>query len=304
MSSLYESAPGVHLYRGDAFETAAALPTASVDCIVTSPPHWAHRDYGTATWRGGDSTCQHTRGDTPHQRRTARSCRLCGARFRDAQYGLEPTLNHYVHHLRQVAEELARVLRPDGTLWLNLRDNYAYHRLSSDSERAFPGARHKSLCGIPWRVVFALQEHGWIVRNAIVWHKPNAVPDPSRERFSNRYEMLFLLTRNPDAVVIPEDIQDRARNSGDVWTMSTTPSQRRHPAPFPVELAARCIAAGSVRGGTVLDPFSGSGTTGVAARELGRRYVGIDLRTDYHDLALARLRKYSGTTSTGASVPS
>jgi DNA modification methylase len=191
----------------------------------------------------------------------------------------------------------------------------------------------KNLLGIPWRVAFTLQDDGWILRNAIVWSKPNAMPESVTDRLSNRYEHLFLLTRSrrywfnldpirePHTTIVTatgavrylrdgEQFQNRTktvheslhkgdygrkdgnvtqgrhgnelgRNPGDVWTIPTTPFPGAHFAVMPVELARRCIAAGCKPGGIVLDPFSGSGTTGLAANQLGHRYVGIDLNADY-----------------------
>ncbi|MER6901690.1 site-specific DNA-methyltransferase, partial [Amycolatopsis sp. NPDC000740] len=214
----------------------------------------------------------------------------------------------------------------------------------------------KNLVGMPWRVAFALQSDGWILRNAIVWHKPNAMPESVRDRVSNRYEMLFLLTKQqkyffdldpireplarPEAVgegsVIggankgryggigatarrrghsvygkyrdaepfagktPGDAMRptgarhtaahaRGKNPGDVWSIPTRPLREAHFAAFPVDIPLRCIAAGCPSGGVVLDPFSGAATTGLAARQLGRSYLGIDLNPEFHAIGLRRL---------------
>lgn len=218
MMVLYYRNAGTELYVGDAVKVLKTMAESSVDCVVTSPPHWGLRDYGTATWLGGDPRCRHTLGTTPHQRRTAKKsrtlresigsakrCRKCGAVCCDPQYGLEPTIDAYVERLRVVSAEIARVLAAHGTFWLNLRDSYSYHAngtgrtdtstAEKPSHVAEGAVTHKSLFGLPWRIAFALQADGWIVRNAIVWNKPNAIPDPALDRLSSRYELLFLLVK-------------------------------------------------------------------------------------------------------------
>lgn len=295
----------VTLLLGDALETLRTLPDGSVDCIVTSPPYYGLRDYGTP-----------------------------------GQYGLEETPAAYVETLRKVFAEARRVLRHDGTLWLNLGDSYYSGRgnpgpNSTDSKQSArrgwvrpvdrPGqswGTQKSLLGIPWRTAFALQDGGWILRNEIVWHKPNAMPESVRDRLSSRHEHLFMFAKSQryhfdlDAIREPHATPERAsgagafrarnihhqrtatgtymgpdargRNPGDVWTVATRPYPAAHFATFPIELPLRCIKAGCKPGGVVLDPFSGSGTTGAATRQLGRRYIGVDLNPAYHDLAVQR----------------
>ena len=337
MNSLYYRDETVELRVGDALHVMESLPSDSVDCVVTSPPHWGLRDYDTATWVGGNPNCRHSSGTTPHQRRSAhlhhssnggqRHCRKCDAVAHDQQYGLEPTLDHYIARIRHLSDEIGRILAASGTYWLNLRDSFSYHNSGTGRTRRGTGddatrtIRHKSLLGIPWRIALQLQQDGWIVRNVIVWHKPNAIPDPASDRFSTRYELLFLLVKHPEyhldtGRVLEPLAQDRpvhrrnhyggnkphtvqtpwhpgyrGKNPGDVWSMPTRPLPDAHCAPFPVDLPSRCIAAGCPDDGLVLDPFSGAGTTGLAARRLGRRYQGIDLRQDYHDIALRRLRE-------------
>jgi DNA modification methylase len=184
----------------------------------------------------------------------------------------------------------------------------------------------KNLLMIPARVALALQDDGWILRNAIIWHKPNAMPESVRDRMSNRYEHLFLLAKQPrywfdlDAIREPHtaasiasserrararstyregvggqkghsltsSVSLRGANPGDVWQIATRPYTDAHFSVFPIDLPLRCIKAGCRPDGTVLDLFSGSGTTGAAARMLGRRYIGIDLRAEYHELAKQR----------------
>lgn len=256
------------LYHGDAATVLATLPDGSADCIVTSPPYLGLRDYGVA-----------------------------------GQIGAESSPAEYVAALVAVFREARRVLVDDGTLWLNLGDSY-------DSA--------KNLLGIPWRVAFALQDDGWILRNDIIWHKSNAMPESVTDRLSNRHEHLFMLSKSQrywfdlDPIREPhESTPDRAggtalrgqkairpsgpnsgayseggRNPGDVWTIASQPFGEAHFATMPPALAERCVRAGCKPGGTVLDPFSGSGTTGLAAARHGRRYVGIDLNREYLDLSL------------------
>jgi DNA modification methylase len=300
----------VTLYHGDALDVARTLPDASADCIVTSPPYFGLRDYGVK-----------------------------------GQYGLESSPAEYVERMRVLFTELRRVLADDGTLWLNLGDSYAgswgnqghvldrsdFHTKYRDAEalpartrtgsRVPGGPKPKNLYGIPWRVAFALQDDDWILRNAIIWHKPNAMPESVRDRLSGRYEHVFLFSKSPrywfdiDAIREKQDTAGQThngkagyrddhpsnqngyremrrelhpigRNPGDVWTIPTQPFSAAHFAVYPVALAQRCVMAGCRPGGVVLDPFNGSGTTGLAAQRTGRRYIGIDINAEYLDLSL------------------
>lgn len=294
----YYADDSVALHHGDSLTVAREMPSGSMDCIVTSPPYFGLRDYGI-----------------------------------DGQYGLESSPAEYVETMRALFAELRRALAGDGTLWLNIGDCYAGGGGSTPA---------KNLLGIPWRVAFALQDDGWILRNAVVWHKPNAMPESVTDRLSTRYEMVFMFSKSLkywfDLDPIREeydgdrDLSRRAhrsankpntvrntwppvggtqgatgrigasarratqgaqaspepvgRNPGDVWTIPTQPFTGAHFAVMPAKLAERCIQAGCKPGGTVLDPFSGSGTTGLAAARHGRKYVGIDLNADYLDLSL------------------
>ena len=275
-SDRYYSDDTVTLLLGDAHDVLAGLPDESVDCIVTSPPYYGLRDYGTP-----------------------------------GQYGLEETPTGYAETMRRVFAEARRVLSEEGTLWLNLGDSYSVRWSSErgagrrglngdDDDRGRSGAithgvPEKNLLGVPWRVAFALQDDGWILRNEIIWSKPNAMPEPVRDRLSTRHEHLFLFSKSRryhfDLNAIRghgANRESKGRNPGDVWSIATRPYPQAHFAVFPIDLPLRCIKAGCKPGGTVLDPFSGSGTTGAAARQLGRKYVGIDLNPTYHDLAKDR----------------
>lgn len=281
MSTYYEDG-GITLLHGDSLEQARTLPDGSADCVVTSPPYYGLRDYGS-----------------------------------EGQYGMEETPAAYVETMRAVFSECRRVLADDGTLWLNLGDRYG---------------KDKNLLGMPWRVAFALQDDGWILRNSIIWHKPNAMPEPVRDRLNVRHENLFLFSKSQrywfdldpirEALIRPDAADGsrvfggkhkgaqlqtgssarrsgnniytgsgKGKNPGDVWNISTQPFPGAHFAVFPQELARRAITAGCKPGGTVLDPFSGSGTTGLVARRNGRKYLGIDISANYLKLSLeTRLR--------------
>jgi len=323
---LFYQDDSVTLYQGDALAVAQQLPDGAANCVVTSPPYFGLRDYGVA-----------------------------------GQYGLEASPAEYVETMRALFAELQRVLADDGTLWLNIGDSYVTHdpggyrqgeHLNPGGRQAAkgsgrnragtkaPGMTPKNLIGIPWRVALALQDDGWILRNAIIWHKPNAMPESITDRLSTRYEHVFLFSksrrywfdldpiREPCATLDPADPSYRAngksdrrrkdhaappgqqpqtnmiatgtrhtsqaaggRNPGDVWTLPTRPFPDAHFAVFPPDLPRRCILAGCKPGGTVLDPFNGSGTTGLAAGEVGRRYIGIDINAEYLELSLqTRLR--------------
>ena len=267
--------------------------------------------------------------------------------FKPAEIGAEPSPAEFVAALVTVFREARRVLADDGTLWLNLGDSYnnTASGQNGTASTGITGGRHdrlggrrstllapmpaKNLIGIPWRVAFALQDDGWILRNDIIWAKPNAMPESVTDRLSNRHEHLFLFAKKPrywfdlDPIREPHasepgregenfmrgqkslrpvgpnsgNYSEGGRNPGDVWTIATQPFAEAHFATFPPALPERCIQAGCKPGGTVLDPFSGSGTTGLAAARHGRRYVGIDLNRDYLDLSLrTRLAQPSLTT--------
>ncbi|GAA1895372.1 DNA-methyltransferase [Streptantibioticus ferralitis] len=335
----------VNLLTGDAEQVLATLPANSADCVVTSPPYWRLRDYATGTWSGGSPDCPHPANAVVkiavQTANTPRCCTSCGASWTDGQYGLESTADAYVTQLRKVFAELRRVLSPTGTAWLNLGDSYATNsdgywctrpgQYRQPRYRPAADVPHKNLLGMPWRVALALQSDGWILRNAIVWHKANAAPFPVRDRLSCHYETIFLLVQQPyyyfdlDPIrqpytgdrspsrrahrggnkphtargIWPPPADDdravrtaRGRNPGDVWSVPVTPRRHQaHPAAFPIEIPRRCIAAGCPPGGVVLDPFSGTGTTGLAARQLGRSYIGIDLNAAFQAGATARLAR-------------
>jgi DNA modification methylase len=308
-----------NLYVGDAGAVLAGMPDQSANCIVTSPPYWRKRNYGVA-----------------------------------GQYGREDTPAAYVDTMRGVFAEARRVLADDGTCWLNLGDSYSTGGGGATGKHAYLGEHvttHratelgvKNLLGLPWQVAFALQADGWILRNAIIWHKPNAMPESVRDRLNCRHELVFLLVKSPaywfdlDPIREPHKTMKtrepgnargstrppgrsgsctrppkygpgarevstasrygssrhcrghpNGRNPGDVWSIPTRPYHGPHFAAYPIDLPLCCIAAGCKPGGVVLDPFAGSGTTGLAAIQLGRRFTGIDLSPDFARLAAGRL---------------
>lgn len=264
-------------------ESLRKMNEDSVDCVVTSPPYWGLRDYGA-----------------------------------DGQLGLEESAQDYVAEMTAIFSEVKRVLKPTGTVWLNLGDTY----------------KNKQLMGIPWRVAFALQDDGWFLRQEIIWHKPNPMPESVTDRCTKASESIFLLAKSSsyffDAEAIKEEnagslpygdkknfkmndnrAQGRhgkgsmfsggsrqeyiekyylnGRNRRSVWTITTQPFSGAHFAVFPEEIPRLAILAGCPVGGTVLDPFSGSGTTGKMALKHGRNYIGLDVNEDYLDLAERRV---------------
>jgi len=253
------------LIEGDVHFALSRLPDDSVQCVVTSPPYWGLRDYGIS-----------------------------------GQIGLEPTLAGFIQSLTNVFAEVKRVLRPDGILWLNIGDGYTSGNRGwrapdkKNPNRAMnvrpdnpPGLKDKDLLGIPWRLAFALQDSGWFLRSDIVWHKPNVMPESVKDRPTRAHEYLFMLTKSATYSYDHEAVKEPAengqtRNRRSVWPINTSSSSgSSHIAPFPKALVEPCILASSNPGDFVLDPFFGSGTVGLVARKLGRRYVGIELNTTY-----------------------
>jgi DNA modification methylase len=294
----------VKIIIGDAREKLKGLADQSVHCCVTSPPYFGLRDYGCA-----------------------------------GQMGLEPSPDEFVAELVAVFHEVRRVLRDDGTLWLNLGDSYAndgkwgghtggkhvkvLHCSPIGRNKRYTGLKAKDLIGIPWRVAFALQSDGWYLRQDIIWHKPNPMPESVTDRCTKAHEYIFLLSKSAryfyDAVAICEETDPansrdttcarrqappgkvpdsgfvkgrryETRNKRSVWTVSTTPYNEAHFATFPTELIEPCILAGCPAGGTVLDPFGGAGTTGLVADRLQRSAILIELNPEYAAMAEQRIR--------------
>jgi DNA modification methylase len=296
--------------QGDCRQILKTLADNSVHCIVTSPPYWNQRDYGVV-----------------------------------GQIGLEATPAEYVQVMVEVFREVRRVLRPDGTLWLNLGDTYCNdlkwggssggknllkkaegkHNYAVGTPGGFPATRQrkvvglpsKSLIGIPWRVAFALQEDGWILRQDIIWHKRNPMPESVTDRPTKAHEYIFLFSKSGkyyyDAEAIKEPVTGNAhsrgkgknpkrmaadryvrsnatfdttimyetRNKRSVWTVATQAYSEAHYATFPEKLIEPCILAGCPEGGTVLDPFGGSGTVGQVATRFNRNSILVELNPEY-----------------------
>jgi DNA modification methylase len=219
---------GISIYHGDCLDVLPQLPTGSVHCCVTSPPYWGLRDYGTAEWEGGDEECDHVQGAYRRDEgeRTfdggpchggvklyKGTCPECGARRIDSQLGLEATLDEFIAKMVEVFRAVWRVLRDDGTCWVNLGDAYnAYnHNRGPSGSISGRGDKHpsadrglttknlkpKDLVGMPWRVAFALQADGWFLRSDIIWAKPNPMPESVTDRPTKSHEYLFLLTKQP-----------------------------------------------------------------------------------------------------------
>lgn len=321
------------ILNGDVIDCLKTLPDGSVQCVVTSPPYFGLRDYNTASWEGGDPDCDHNPQRPDGGERSDRAlplgrggmykdvCGKCGAVRVDKQIGLEDTPEAYVTKLVEVFREVRRVLRDDGTVWLNLGDSYA---------------SGKQLIGIPWRVAFALQADGWYLRQDIIWSKNSCMPESVTDRCTKSHEYLFLLTKKskyffdhianqePAAYdgrkdemfkgavksydgVMPngqphtfaqsgheiwkkDENGSRVRNKRSVWTINPQPYPDSHFAVFPPALVEPCIKAGTAPGDTVMDIFGGSGTVAEVARDLDRSSISIELNPDYVKLIRKRLK--------------
>ncbi len=359
----------VEYLTGDCREVLKTLPEKHFNTVVTSPPYWGLRDYQTGTWVGGDPDCPHMRTTkigktvkttTGHQAMHDQGnvvgdaiykseCPKCGAVRKDLQVGLEDSPAEYVRTLVRIFREIRRVLRDDGTVWLNLGDTYSSHKdcksisqslakgtkaevahvidkgksVSRDTKKLKEaGLKNKDLIGIPWRVAFALQEDGWYLRQDIIWHKPNPMPESVKDRCTKSHEYIFLLSKFPkyyyDNEAIKEEVKqdwgtrDRTngkyhnegtglvphsglessyetKNKRSVWTVSPKPFKEAHFAVYPTELIEPCILAGCPKDGYVLDPFGGSGTTGLVADRLGRNATLIELNEDYLNIGTNRI---------------
>jgi len=306
---------------GDARTTLASLPEKSVQTVVTSPPYWGLRDYGN-----------------------------------NEQLGLELNPDDFIENLCKVFDEVWRVLKDDGTIWVNLGDSYSSFRDSKavpdtlregdgtkvkgasdrnpESSRS-AGLKHKDLVGIPWRFAFAMQRRGWYLRQDIIWAKPNPMPESVTDRCTKSHEYIFLMSKQPKYYYDNHAIREKGemtsgdsagaaqrdtrqthglgggnaginkaklklaqeiaelgystRNKRSVWTVTTKPYKEAHFATYPPELIIPCILAGSKEGDIVLDPFSGSGTTGEVAMKYNRNYIGCELNPEYAELSRKRL---------------
>ena len=289
------------ILQGDVINRLKDIEDNTIQCVVTSPPYWGLRDYGE-----------------------------------DNQLGLEETPEEYVENMVKVFREVRRALKDDGTLWLNLGDSYAGNcsRASNNGRAGYGNKREgtyiksgknikpKDLVGIPWRVAFALQQDGWYLRQDIIWHKPNPMPESVTDRCTKSHEYIFLLTKSANYYYDAESIKEKTltydntnrdrdttrlnntpgrtrmaglktnnyekRNKRSVWKINTQPYKEAHFAVFPEKLPELCIKAGSKEGDIVLDPFFGSGTTGFVAQRLYRKWIGIELNPEYIKIANKR----------------
>lgn len=301
------------IYPDDCLEHLKGLPDELVQCCVTSPPYWRLRDYGVA-----------------------------------GQLGSEDTPEDYVSALTDIFREVRRVLKPDGTLWLNLGDAYwgsgkagmntdyqarhrEFGRPSKNTARfgqpttgKHAEIKNKDLIGLPWMVAFALRKQGWYLRQDIIWHKPNPMPESATDRCVKAHEYIFLLSPNAkyyfdyNAIRTPakgKNLHDRTSrvsrkgsddkhvngfrqprgpyewaNRRSVWSITTKAFTGMHCAVFPPELPELCIKAGSRENDIILDPFMGAGTTALVASKLKRRYIGFEINPEYISLAEERLK--------------
>lgn len=263
---------GSTIFMGDALNTLRRLPNESVQCAITSPPYWGLRDYGIAE-----------------------------------QIGLEQSLQQFINKLVAIFSEVRRVLSADGSLWLNIGDGYTSgnrgYRAPDKKNRARAmeirpdtpeGLKPKDLLGIPWRLAFALQADGWLLRSDIIWHKPNSMPESVKDRPSRCHEYIFLFTKSERYYYdcgAAKEVADGGglRNRRSVWSVNTKGFPGAHFATFPPDLVRPCVRSSSRPGDFVLDPFFGSGTVGVVCQEDNRQYVGIELNPDYVAIAANRL---------------
>lgn len=268
------------IINGDALEELKKLPAECVHTCVTSPPYYGQRDYGV-----------------------------------DGQIGCEETLEEYIERLVNVFREVRRVLSHKGTLWLNIGDTYATGTKAARQQSTNPGVgsnrpeaqngtrrignptecKTKDLVGVPWALAFALRADGWYLRQDIIWDKPNAQPESVKDRCTKSHEYIFLLAKsqqyyfNAESISEPSATGNKIRNKRNVWHISTQPYRGAHFATFPEKLIEPCILAGCPEGGTVLDPFAGSGTTGVVSKRLGRDFVGYEINPNYVQMAIGRI---------------
>ena len=291
------------ILQGDSLEVLKTLEPESINCCITSPPYWGLRDYG-----------------------------------HDKQLGLEPTPEQYVENMVAVFRKVWQVLKEDGVMWLNLGDSYngsggAGGDYSTgglkEGHPKYPGRnittlKPKDLVGIPWRVAFALQADGWYLRQDIIWHKPNPMPESVKDRCTKAHEYIFLMSKSANYHFDSEAIKEKAtgldpgnknptrangtyhregtlssnshkieakeyRNKRSVWSVTVKPYSEAHFATFPKELIEPCVLAGCPKGGTILDPFGGSGTTAEVALENRRNAILIELNPEYIKLAEKRI---------------
>ena len=263
----------VNILLGDSRAVLSDLDEQKFQTCITSPPYWGLRDYGVA-----------------------------------GQVGAEETIDQYIDDLVQIFREVRRTLKDDGTLWLNIGDSYTSGgRKWRDKDKKNPargmsyraptpeGLKPKDLIGIPWRIALALQADGWYLRSDIIWYKPNCQPESVKDRPTRSHEYVFLFSKNEkylydyEAIKEPTHDSKRLRNKRTVWAINTEPFKEAHFAVFPPELVRQCILAGSNEKDEILDPFLGSGTTALVSLETNRKCTGIELNSEYAEIARRRI---------------
>lgn len=300
------------IYNEDCLQGMKRIADGAVDCVVTSPPYYALRDYGV-----------------------------------EGQIGLEKSPEEYIARLCDVFREVLRVMKPTATCWVVIGDSYAggnkgaarypenaklylqgTNRGTLDRAISFKyktEAKNKDLIGIPWMLAFALRDMGFYLRQDIIWHKPNPMPESVKSRCTKSHEYIFMLTKSAryyfDAEALREPANtgvrkneynhrkvkfivsghrqvqfrggnqsDGKRNKRDVWSVPVKPGYEGHHATFPVKLPLECISLGSPTGGVILDPFMGSGTTAIACIKEKRHFIGFELNKEYFDKAVKRIK--------------
>lgn len=280
------------LLIGDCVSSMKTMKDRSVNCVVTSPPYFGLRDYGA-----------------------------------EGQIGLELTPEEYVTKMVEVFREVRRVLRDDGTLWLNIGDSYAGSGKGRNADgthqeggkqgtnkgtvegrlvkTSAPDCKPKDLIGIPWMLAFALRADGWCLRQEIIWHKPNPMPESVKDRCTKAHEQIFLLSKSPryyfDTAAMQEVSVDGSgvRNRRSVWSVATRSYKGAHFATFPPALIEPCVLAGCPVGGVVLDPFGGSGTTAGVAVAHGRNAILCELNPEYGELVQGRVDSIANSIKRG-----
>jgi len=318
MKPIYNHKHGI-IYNGHCIDIMDKLPEKSVDCAITSPPYLGLRDYELEPTIWPEISFSPMPG-LPKIVVPPQTC--C--------HGHEEDLNSYIAHQVYIYRSLKAILKDSGTFWLNIGDTWAAQRGGTHmpaqtiaggvggkgNEKSFRGMggekrnvphrnassiglKHKDLIGIPWRLAFAMQADGWYLRQDIVWSKGNPSPESVTDRCTKSHEYVFLFTKNIkyffDSISIKEKaVNGGTRNRRSVWNINIKPHKGTsgHFAVYPTELVKPCILAGCPEGGIIIDPFFGSGTTGVVANKLGRRFIGCELSETYcRDIAIPRLNK-------------
>jgi DNA modification methylase len=253
------------IYQGNSVEVLRRLPSDSVNCVVTSPPYFWLRDYGV-----------------------------------EGQIGMEETVDGYVQAISNVMDEVKRILKKEGTLFLNIGDTYysgkgkSHGKDKKSNKRRFGlrevdksgglgiGLQRKSIIGIPWRVALEMSSRSWVLRSPIIWHRENCLPEAAVDRPSRSYEQVFMFVKNRQYYFNKKPLIDK-KVEQDMWTIAARPKSANgvDTAPFPDELVKRCLEIGCSEGGLVLDPFLGSGTTVRVALGMGHPAIGIDLNQEF-----------------------